>query len=330
MDQPLVSVIMPAHNAEKYIAEAIESIVAQTYKNWELIVIDDGSSDNTPAIINNYHDKRIKILLESNAGQSIQMNKGIAIAKGKYIAIAHADDINYCERLNEQVNFLNQNQQIDLCGTFAKILLENTTGIRTHSTSSSDCYISLFYSNPLIHPTVMIRKTTFEKLPFFYQSDYKASEDYDLWVRLADFSQMANLDKVLIDYRMHESSNSSLRKIEEQILEKRIRLKLVKLLLKTEKRSIQLEGYYFFYLYNKLSFLSIWRVLFRIKKSFEVKTYLDISVLHKFLEQKFIVCLKQKPYCLRLIHAPLAPLLFIIFPNSNAWQMIKTLFFSKS
>ncbi|RZL20044.1 MAG: hypothetical protein EOO96_25455 [Pedobacter sp.] len=258
------------------------------------------------------------------------MNKAIAIAKGRYVAIAHADDINRYERLSEQVHFLDQNPHIDLCGTSAKVLLINTTEIRKSSTSSADCYISLFYGNPLIHPTVMIRKTTFEKLPHFYQTDYKAAEDYDLWVRLADFSQMANLDKVLIDYRMHESSNSSLRKVEEQILVKRIRLKLIKLLLKTEKRSTQLEGYHFFYLCNKLSLLAVWRILFRIKKSFEAKTYLDLSLLHKFLEQRFIVILKQKPYCLRLVHAPLTPLLFIVFPNINAWQMIKTLFFSKS
>lgn len=327
---PLISVIMPAYNAEKYIKDAIKSIMNQTYTYWELLIMDDGSIDKTLAIAKEFECENIKVYSNKNAGQSSQLNYGISQAKGIYIAIAHADDINHPERFSGQVNFLDQNKHIDFCGTFANILFNNDFEIRKYSITPTDCFTSLFYANPIIHPTVMMRKAILEKLPYIYNERYNAAEDYDLWVRLSDFSQMANIDNALIHYRIHGASNSILRKGEEQILEKRIRLNLVKQLLKTEKRNTQVMGYNFFYRYNKISFLSIWRVLFYIKKSFKAKNNLDIDVLNTFLKKRFIVLLKQKPYHLRLMHAPLSPILFIAFRGNNAFNVVKTLYFSKS
>lgn len=203
---PLVSVVLPVYNAEKTIGRAVESILEQTFSNFELLIINDGSTDRTSKIISDFSDPRISILSQENKGLVLSLNRGIESAIGKYIARMDADDISLPGRLEKQVSFLGKNPSYAIVGTATKIIYEDgKKGIRYRPRNTADIRKNIVRICPFTHSSVMIRKNVFDRVGL-YDSSMDGSkellvEDYDLWVRiLAAGYDMANLSDVLMVY----------------------------------------------------------------------------------------------------------------------------------
>ena len=206
---PLVSVSMPVFNAERYIAEAIESILAQTYTNFELIIVDDGSSGRTREIIDQFTDERIiKVYSDQNRGLITTRNLIAGMAKGKYLALLDADDRAFPERLALQVEFL-ENNHADLCGA-DHFTLNQVTGERKSSKqrhTNADIQALLSVCSPVCNPAMMGKLEIFKKFP--YKASYMHAEDYCLWTEIALAGyRFANIKKKLIIYRLHSTQTS--------------------------------------------------------------------------------------------------------------------------
>lgn len=225
---PLVSVVMPAFNAEQYIYQSIESILNQTYRNFEFIIIDDASTDSTWKIIKSYQKKDARIRAYKNkknlyiAGvRNLLINK----VRGEYVAWQDADDISISDRLFQQVQYLNEHPSVGIVGGY--LLFFDETGkksIRKYAESDETLRKYIFKFSPVSQPTAMIRKICFDKLGKFNKK-YPPAEDIDMSFRIGTQFQFANIQKVLMSYR--ESYNSAtftrLKKMELATIE--IRLK---------------------------------------------------------------------------------------------------------
>ncbi len=209
--RPLVSIILPIFNGEKYLETAIKSVLSQEYANWELLLIDDGSSDNSQRIMRAQTDIRIKpVVHTSNQGLISTLNHGLTLARGQYIARMDQDDISDISRLNKQVKFLLENPDVGILGTQAAIINKDdrVQGILPAPIFSDDISFGLKITNCFIHGSVMFNR---KALPddIFYPSSYLHSEDYALWVKLANAGvKMRNLDEVLYFWRSHVESIS--------------------------------------------------------------------------------------------------------------------------
>ena len=207
---PLISVLMPAYNAEKYIGEAIESVLNQTFVDFELLIINDGSTDKTEEIILSFNDKRIRYIKnETNLKLIATLNKGIDLARGKYIVRIDADDMCLPNRFRKQIDFLEKHSDYALCGSWAYLI--NSKGKKTGRMKFIDNHnlmqISLLFSSPLIHPSVMARTEIFKQ--FKYSHTALHIEDLDLWVRIVNSGlKIANIPDFLIKYRWHDSNIS--------------------------------------------------------------------------------------------------------------------------
>ncbi len=202
----MVSVIMPAYNAEKYIAAAIDSILGQSYGDFEFIIINDCSTDRTEEIVLSYEDPRIVYLKnDENLGVAKTLNKGLAAAKGKYIARMDADDISMPERLAKQVAFLEMNPNIAVMGTNVEIFNETGTICTGWSaTEPEQMKVDLLYACGLAHPGVMMRAGVIRDLGG-YDPEFNGLEDYELWCRVTEKHQITTLPDILLRYRIHGS-----------------------------------------------------------------------------------------------------------------------------
>ena len=202
---PIISIVMAAYNEESSIAAAIQSIINQTFHDWELIIIDDGSHDMTSTIVHAFATKDARIILvknEANSGLPASLNRGIALARGEYIARADADDVNMPQRLEKQYAFMQRHPDIDVLGTGAFLL--DAAGQRVNTISLPKTHEQLknlgFQKTPLIHPSIMARKRFFEQVGF-YDTSYTRAEDKELWLRgLREGCRYANLQEPLIEY----------------------------------------------------------------------------------------------------------------------------------
>ena len=203
--EPKISIVMAAYNEEQDIGRALESILAQTFNDWELIVIDDGSTDATTDVVRRYAEKdgRIKLVCnETNLELSASLNKGIGLARADLIARADADDINLPERISKQYEYLQAHGEIDVLGTGAYLLDES--GHRTNAFSYPLTHAELqglpFLKIQFFHPSVMIRKRFFETAGL-YDPGYPNAEDKEMWLRgLSVGCCYANLPEPLIEY----------------------------------------------------------------------------------------------------------------------------------
>ena len=211
---PSITVLMPVYNGFKYLDEAMKSILNQTFQNYEFIIIDDGSTDDSVKIIKSYDDNRIRLVENrNNLGQSETLNKGLSLTRGKYIARMDQDDISMPERLKKQFEFMENNSDVDVCGSWLQ-LMGKYNGILELETKSEKIKINLLTNENLAHPTVMIRNRTLVKYDLNYNPAYSVAQDYDLWVRMFEFCSFANIPEALIKYRMHDNQNS--KKLGEQ------------------------------------------------------------------------------------------------------------------
>jgi len=199
IDMPKVSVIMSAYNVEHYIRKAVKSILDQTFKDFELIVINDGSTDRTPEILKEYTDPRIKVLSQEHKGVFTAWNWGMRSAKGEYVAILDADDIALPARLHKQISFLDQNPEIGIVGSFCSVINEKTgrETLSPRATTDSAIRRSILLVNPFIHSTTVYRKKILDKVGLPKRKYNPFIIDYDLIIRILKESKGANLPEVL-------------------------------------------------------------------------------------------------------------------------------------
>jgi glycosyltransferase involved in cell wall biosynthesis len=208
MSNPDITVVMSVYNAELYLDDSITSILEQSYRDFEFIIINDGSTDDSLNIIKKYKhlDERIVLISRENQGLIASLNDGVKLAKGKYIARMDADDISLKNRFKEQIELM-EREHIDICGSSVKLF--NDKGdikIWRYPVSDQDIKFTLLFTCSFAHPSVMIRKNVFKNLKY---KDYKNSEDYKLWTDAAlSAFKMGGLDKVLLNYRCHEEQVS--------------------------------------------------------------------------------------------------------------------------
>ena len=220
---PQISVVMPVYNGMPYLKESIESILNQSFRDFEFIIVNDGSSDNTVKCIRSYSDSRIKLVdFEVNKGDFIARNAGIDEAKGKYICVMDSDDISLSHRLQTQFNFMENNPDIGASGAFAKFL--GTDKFWTKPTSYDELRIAFLKDNCTIHPTMIIKRQILNKFNFRYLPEFGYADDYDIVARLLAVTKVINIPKTLINYRLHEAQITQKYRLEQSNFADKIRI----------------------------------------------------------------------------------------------------------
>lgn len=215
---PRISVLLPVYNGEKYIRETIESVLNQTYVDFELIIINDCSTDKTEDIILSFEDSRIKYYTHLVNKKLIStLNEGLEYCKGEYIARIDADDIMHTERLKIQVQYLDKNPDIILLGTYANLIVNNeiTNQQIEYYNNHNDLKFAMCFYCPIVHPTIMLRSNLLKEYQISFDTNFTHAEDYALWTRLIHFGRIENLPLALTSYRIHSEQISSVH-IDEQ------------------------------------------------------------------------------------------------------------------
>ena len=229
--RPLVSVIMPAFNAEEYLREAIESILSQTFRNFEFIIVDDGSTDNTKKVLKKYQskDKRIRVITNSRQeGLAIASNTGVAAGRGKYIARMDADDWAYPNRLKQQVEYLDKHKDVAILGGVIEVCDAqlNVKNERHYYLNDIDIRRKLFRYSPFSHPSIMMRAKLL-RAAGGYDPYHIAASDYDMYFRIGRYGKFAALPHKLLKHRVHHHSISQVHARKQELLTLFIRLKAV-------------------------------------------------------------------------------------------------------
>jgi hypothetical protein len=216
---PLVSIVMPVYNGEKYLAKAIESILIQSFTNFEFIIIDDGSNDSSLTILKQYSSKdpRVRVIVnEENLGIAKSLNKGVTQAQGKYIARMDADDISLSNRIEQQVDFLEAHPDISVLGAQFTIIdsNDNLLGGITLPIFPGVVKWELIYSCPLAHPAIMMRRSLFSIEGFQYRHR-PVAQDYDLWSRISRNHKLTNLPETLLLLRKHHGNISKTNELQQ-------------------------------------------------------------------------------------------------------------------
>lgn len=226
---PIITVLMPVYNCELYIKDAVDSILCQSYSNFEFLIIDDASSDETVNIIKLYNDPRIQLFEKLlNTGYTDSLNQGLLLAKGKYIARMDGDDICVPTRFEKQVAFLDANPDISVCGTWFNII--GSDAVKKLPENHESIKLALLRKNCIAHPSVMIRKQVLDKFDIVYDVSKEPAEDYDLWVRLLSLGKLHNLQEALLNYRMHDTQVSHKRHEEQKRQVVEIKFEILNLL----------------------------------------------------------------------------------------------------
>jgi glycosyltransferase involved in cell wall biosynthesis len=206
---PLISVVLPVYNGEKYLADAIDSILLQTFVNFELIIIDDGSTDGSQHVLRGYErsDARVRLTVRENRGLATTLNDSLEIARGAWIARMDQDDIALPHRFVRQLQWLEQTGA-DICGTWVQRFGTSDKRIVRLRQTDEAIKMEMLFRSPLAHPTVMMRTALVQKLR--YDRAWEKAEDYDLWERAAEAGlKMTNVPEVLLLYRIHSEQISS-------------------------------------------------------------------------------------------------------------------------
>jgi Glycosyl transferase family 2 len=222
MNPPQVSVVMAVYNGERYLREAVESILNQTFNDFELIIVNDGSTDRTPDILSRYQrrDARVFVHHQENGGQAAALNVGCHLAKGRYIARIDGDDIAFPERLERQISYLEENSHVALLGASINTMdvMGRTLSTISYPTDEKVIREWLFdlHVNPFAHVTAVFRTSVFRNVNG-YRTAFAPAEDYDLWVRIAERWPVSNLAEYLVSVRMRSRSISSSNIRQQQI-----------------------------------------------------------------------------------------------------------------
>ncbi len=245
----LVSVIMSTKDTEEVmLKDSIDSILNQTYDNFEFIIICDGSEKDYN-FVKKIQDRRIKIIKhETSIGLTKSLNEALKICKGEYIARMDSDDYSLKDRLQIQVDFLENNKNIDICGTYAKRFGDRNDYIIDLFNEIQDKKAELFIYNRIVHPSVMIRRSFLEKNNIVYNEDFKYSQDYELWARCCMITNIYVIPQICLKYRIHNAQISTAKVEEQSLLCKEIYLNNLKRL---SENFMEGDTKYLFYLSKK-------------------------------------------------------------------------------
>ena len=217
MNKPLLTVVMPAFNGEKYISEAIDSVLNQTFENFELLIINDGSVDNTIKIISSYKDNRIRLIdLEENKGIAYCRNLGLREADGEFLTWTDCDDLNLPTRFEKQIDFLQNNPDFGGCGTWLSRFKANKTYYITKAFENPEKIKAALIFKPASIPnaTAMLRLSEIRRNNLWYDEELQISEDYDFIFRCSRYLKFSNIQKTL--YRYRDSETSIMKKFDNQ------------------------------------------------------------------------------------------------------------------
>lgn len=205
---PKVTIIMPVFNGEKFLKKSIESVLEQTYTDFLLLIINDGSTDKTEQIIREYNDKRIcYVRNEKNLGIVKTLNKGLKLNESEYIVRFDADDIMKKDKIKKQLSFMEKNENVVVYGTQAHHIKSNGKIIFKSNMPTDFIKIKTFmlFQNPIYHPSVMMRASVFKENSFCYDEKYNGAEDFELWTRIIINYKIQNSTEYLINYRINET-----------------------------------------------------------------------------------------------------------------------------
>jgi glycosyltransferase involved in cell wall biosynthesis len=203
MKDPKLSVILPTYNAAEHLDKAIDSILGQTFTDFELIIINDGSTDGTHELLRSYFDPRIQVINQANLGLPKALNEGIKASRGIYLARQDADDISLSERFEKQVSFLDEHPSYGLVGSWSQIMTPTgpTSRQHLHPTSNGQLQVQLLMNNQFVHSSVMMRTSCLTITgPYSEDPEHFPPEDYDLWLKFAKHFRVANLPEALLHY----------------------------------------------------------------------------------------------------------------------------------
>lgn len=277
-----ITVLMSVFNGERYLKQSIKSILCQTFTDFEFIIIDDCSGDSSCKIIESYNDKRIKLIRNRiNLGLSASLNIGIRASRGKYIVRFDSDDISLPERIEIQYRFMEENSQIGILGTGYYKIDQNGEGkdVYIYPKNEIDVKWKLLLGPIFPHPSVMFRKEILTNNDIYYNETFSATQDYELWSRMINYTDGTNLPLPLIKYRHHSTSISKSRPVIQEKLRRRVSAKLLSNLLKPY--SISTKQVLLFEKVVKYDFQSL--SLTELKEGFEV----FFQVLKKFCASNY-------------------------------------------
>ncbi|MDD3138313.1 MAG: glycosyltransferase [Lachnospiraceae bacterium] len=272
-----ISVVMPVYNGEEYLREAINSILNQTFTDFEFIIVNDGSTDGSEDIIKSYNDSRIVYLKnDKNKGIVYSLNRGLDEVKGKYIARMDCDDISLPYRFQKQYDYMEKHPNVAVCGTNIEFI-GSKSGVFGAVVNSAWLKASMFFSSVLAHPTVMMRTAVIHGENLHYDPIFEKVEDFELWTRISDKHEINNLEEILFRYRIHPKQiTQNYSYVEENSFRKLKRRELEKL--KFE--------------YSEAEFDSFVKYCFR----FTDLIYTDICRINSFCEKAYEANRKEKVY----------------------------------
>lgn len=286
--QQIVSVVMPVYNGEKHLKEAIDSILNQTFTDFEFIIINDGSTDSSESIVLSYADERIRYVKNDVNLQIVKsLNKAIELAKGQYIARMDADDISLQIRLEEQVRFMQSHPEIDVCGTWV-----HTFGDREETweypLSHDEIKALLLLNSALAHPSIIVKRSMFSD--FSFSNKYLGAEDYYLWVNSIDHKVFSNIPKVLYRYRLHDKQTEKIvqRKSTDNIREETLSK------VGCEFSDEELSNFFAIANYQSVSIKKADALLMKILKTNREFGYFEQKALEKVLAARFLTLVNQR------------------------------------
>ena len=301
---------MSVFNGEKYLREAVDSILNQTFTDFEFIIINDGSTDNTKAILESYNDRRISLIHQKNIGLTKSLNKALFLSVGNYIARQDSDDISEPERLKHQIEFLTKNSDIAVTGSFVVAIDKygNEFTKWTYPETDKDIKTQLLKNNIFCHGSVMFRKDCVMNVGY-YREAFRTSQDYDLWLRISEKYNMANIPQYLYKLRRNIASITR-RNMEQQINNHLLAIELAK-----ERRIIGNDS---------LNEIDMDKIILYLRKKYKIK-YKNI------IKQKSIFYFAYCKESVQLHEYNEALVLwlrsFVCFPNINKIRyLIKTIF----
>lgn len=213
-NEPLVTVLLTVYNRPS-VVNTIDSILKQTFRDFELLIVDNASEDNTCDVIRAYKDERIRLVVnEKNMGQTYSLNRGLELARGKYIARIDADDLAREDRLEKQVEFMESHEEYVLCGSWVQYINDNNqcTIMVPMPTTDKGFRIMQLVTCAMYHPAAMMRRSVLEKFHIKYDAQIRMAEDYEMWRKLMLCGKVCNIGEVLLYYRRGNSNDSKTHK----------------------------------------------------------------------------------------------------------------------
>lgn len=226
--QPLVSVLMPVYNAETHLKEAVNSILLQTYHHLELVIVNDGSTDGSEALLLSYDDPRIRLLVNpENKGLIYSLNYGLSACQGKYVARMDADDVSLQERIATQVAFMEQHPEIGVCGCdYTQFSDSGEQSFRALS-RHDEILSQMIFNSSVVHPSLMLRRAVLQDFDPVFNSGYHHSEDYELWSKLILQTKFSAVHQLLFRYRIHAAQVTQKHSEQQQLSAGRVRKELL-------------------------------------------------------------------------------------------------------